>query len=176
MKTGSFRALWVIIGILLVIFGMVVLFHPSATLMSLTVLLGISMLITGISDIAAYFWMAGLPGAGWVLADGVLTVLLALMVFWNETVAALTIPAIFAIWLLFSGVSTAILAMDLKAGGIGRWNRLFWIGFIMAGLGLVMLFRPMAAAVTISILVGIALIAEGLLAIWRGLYSDWYVF
>lgn len=176
MKTRSFRILWVVIGILLVILGIVVLSNPSATLLGLSVLLGISMLVTGVLDIAAYFLMAGLPGSGWVLADGILTVLLSLLVFFNEAAAAVTIPVIFGMWLLFSGVSTAILAIDLKAGGINRWSWLFWIGFLMTGLGIFMLFQPAVAAITISILVGAALIAEGLLAIWRGFYSEWYVF
>ena len=67
------RALWLISGILLVVFGIYALFHPAQTLLSMTMFLGIATVLSGVFSIATYIWQRGeLFGGGWILLDGIL--------------------------------------------------------------------------------------------------------
>ena len=86
MSRTTSRVLWVIAGVLLVIAGIACLRDPGAAFTSMTVILGIAMLFSGIVDIVifatAHNYMAG---SGWFLLDGILTVYGAYPAvhFWN---------------------------------------------------------------------------------------------
>ena len=84
MSRTTSRVLWVIAGVLLVMAGIVCLRNPGAALTSMTMILGVAMLFSGIVDIVifatAHNYMAG---SGWFLLDGILTVLLSLFVLGN---------------------------------------------------------------------------------------------
>ena len=100
------RILWIIAGALLIIAGVICLMNPGTALLTMSLYLGISMLFSGVIDIVIFAkgnrYMAG---SGWFLADGILTVLLSLFLLFHQTFTMLTLPYIFGMWLLFSGIS-----------------------------------------------------------------------
>ena len=104
---------------------------------SLAVLLGIAMLFSGIVDIVIFAkgrnYMAG---AGWFLVDGILTVLLSLFIMGNQWFTALTLPLIFGMWLLFSGITKFVNSFDLQRLGVRGWGWFTALGVVLAVVGL----------------------------------------
>ena len=73
MRSTLWRVLWVISGVLLMAAGVTAILNPSVALTSLALLIGISMLISGIIDIVIFAETYKLfTGSGWILADGIL--------------------------------------------------------------------------------------------------------
>ena len=96
------RILWIIVGVLLIIAGIYCLCNPDVGLLSLSLYLGIVLLISGIIDIVIFAKCNQyMIGAGWFLADGILTVLLSLFLLFNQAFTLLSLPFIFSMWLLF---------------------------------------------------------------------------
>ncbi len=166
------RVLWVLSGILLVVAGIFAIANPAAALTSLAFLIGLSMLISGVIDIVIYArGYALLAGAGWILADGILTVILSLFLLFKQVVTAAVLPFVFGMWIIFTGVSRAIGSFDLKRLGVRGWGWFLALGIVLVVLGLLCFCKPLAAAVAIGILVGVVLILEGAVAVMKGLFS-----
>ena len=117
------RALWIIAGALLVIAGVICLVNPDIALSSLAALFGIAMLFSGVVDIVVF--AAGrryMAGVGWFLVDGILTVLLSLFILCNQWFTVLTLPVVFGMWLIFSGITKFVNSFDLQRLGVRGWN------------------------------------------------------
>lgn len=95
MNTFFSRVLWGIAGVLLIICGIVCLAQPAVALTTVTLFLGISMMVSGIVDIVIFAkGNNAMLGAGWFLVDGILTVLLSLLILFNQAFTALSLPFI----------------------------------------------------------------------------------
>lgn len=166
------RILWIIAGVLLIIVGIYCLFNPDVGLLSLSLYIGIAMLISGIIDIVIFAkWNGKMFGAGWFLADGILTILLALFLLFNQAFTMLSLPFIFGMWLLFSGINQFVNSFELQAFGVRGWGWLTASGVLMAVVGFFSLFDPIANLFALSVLTGILLICEGVAAIVRACIS-----
>lgn len=173
MKRFLLTALWVIASLILIVAGAICLFNPALTLSSLALFFGIVMLINGIFDIVAYVKLHKFKlDSGWVLAEGILTILLAILLLFNREVTALTIPIIFTIWIIISGVSRIINSFDLKKYGFGNWWLSLVVGILMIILGCASVFDPILAAIAVSTMVGILFIAEGISSLVKGYYVN----
>lgn len=102
----------------------------SAGLSAISLLLGSFLLVSGIIDIMVFARGHNIMyGAGWFLADGILTVIMALFILFNQTFVTLTLPFIFGMWMLFSGITRFVQSFELRrmAGdGLLFWER-FWL-------------------------------------------------
>jgi uncharacterized membrane protein HdeD (DUF308 family) len=76
---GSF--FWrLLIGIAYIVGGFYLAFHPALSLVSLTLVLAAIFFAEGVMRIVFFFQVRSLPGAGWILFDGVITVVLGFLV------------------------------------------------------------------------------------------------
>lgn len=171
MKTLS-RVLWIIAGILLIIAGIFCLKSPATAIAGLSLYLGIAMLFSGIVDIVIFASASGqIAGAGWFLADGIITVLLSLFILGDQWFTALTLPFIFGMWLLFSGISTFSNSFELKRLGIPGWGWFTALGIILAVVGFFSFMDPFASVAAMTVMVGVFLVLQGILSILRGCFS-----
>src|SRR5271165_1253155 len=79
---GAGGVLWeLLVGVLYIFIGVYLLKQPLAGLMSLTIALAIYLFLEAILEFAMGFTLRPLPGSGWVLFDGVVTLILAVMIW-----------------------------------------------------------------------------------------------
>ena len=120
MQKKSFRILNIAAGVLLIIAGVYCLCNQDVAVLSAGLLLGIFMLASGIIEVAVATRMCGvLIGSGWLMLDGVLTVIMSLFLLFNQWFTMLSLPFLFTLWLLFSGISRFVGALDLHVLGAG---------------------------------------------------------
>lgn len=170
-KTLS-RVLWVVAGILLVIAGVLCIKNPEVVVGSLSLLLGIAMLFSGIVDIVIFAGAHNyIAGSGWFLLDGIVTVLLSLFVLCNDLFTAIALPFIFGMWLLFSGIAKFVNSFDLQRLGVRGWGWLTALGVLLAAAGFVSFLSPMASIFAMAVIVGMLLILQGAASILRGFFS-----
>ncbi len=167
MRTGFSKALWLISGILLVFAGVLAMVYPVSVLLSLSFVFGLVMLIAGIFSLIIFVFTRGLLfGAGWILADGLITTLLGVYVLSNQMTASSVIPYIFGMWIMFSGVMRFISSFDAKKLGVSGWYWLTLIGILCMALGFASLLKPIIAAALIGIMMGIIFIFQGVASIF----------
>jgi len=114
-STGGFL-FELLLGILYIFIGVYLLMHPLAGLMSLTLALAIYLFLEAILEFALGFKLRPLPGSGWLLFDGIITLILAVMIWrtWPSS-TAWVIGTLVGISMLFSGTSRLMLSLAARS-------------------------------------------------------------
>jgi len=105
--------LWgILLGILYGITGAYLLLHPVAGLASLTIVLAAYLLVESILEFILSFQLRPLKGSGWLLFDGIVTLILAMMIWRTWPVSTLwVIGTLVGISMLFSGVARLVISV-----------------------------------------------------------------
>jgi len=105
-----------LLGILYIFIGGYLLVHPLAGLESLTLALAIYLFLEAILEFVLGFTLRPLPGSGWLLVDGVITLILAVMIWrtWPSS-TAWVIGTLVGISMLFSGTSRLMLSVAARS-------------------------------------------------------------
>ncbi|PWL71877.1 MAG: hypothetical protein DBY25_03755 [Clostridiales bacterium] len=173
MKKGTFlRVIWIVSGVLLLIAGILCFISPSVALQSIALWLGLFMLVSGVLDIIAFAKSYDVViGSGWLLANGILTLLLGLLMLGNEWITATVLPLLLILWLISSGISSLVHSFDLKRFGVSGWGLMTAWGAVEIVFGVVSLFKPVAAVVAMAILIGITFVIEGIKMLITAFYT-----
>ncbi|HMG03170.1 MAG TPA: DUF308 domain-containing protein [Edaphobacter sp.] len=113
-STGG-RIWEVLVGLAYLFTGIYILLHPVAGLASLTLLLAIYLFFEGIFEVIAFFQIRSRQGAVWLLFDGIVTLILAWMIWghWPSS-SVWAIGTLVGISMLFSGFSRLMLSLGAK--------------------------------------------------------------
>ena len=162
MTSKSMKVLNIIAGVLLIAVGIYCLCNQDIAVMTAGFMLGIFMLICGVMEIVVFAATSGtLFGSGWLLLDGVVTLILSLFLLFNQW----SLPFLFALWLLFSGISRFVSAFDLRAVGVRDWGWVFVIGIILIVAGFICMMDPWVSVMAVGVTVGLAFLLEGVSSI-----------
>src|ERR1700726_834266 len=113
-SVGGF--LWqVLLAIVYGIAGIYMLMNPLLGVLSLTLLLAVFLLVEGVLEIALYLRIRRIRNAGWVLFDGIVTLILGILIWaqWPSS-SVWVIGTLVGISLIFSGISRFMLSMALR--------------------------------------------------------------
>jgi len=110
---GVGRVLWQILAaIVFVIGGLYFVTHPLMALGSLTLLLGAVILVGGIFEIITYFRLQREQPSGWMLANGILALILGGLIWWHWPSSSVwAIGTLVGVNLLFTGVTRLMLGV-----------------------------------------------------------------
>ena len=106
----------VLVGILYVFIGGYLLMHPVTGLASLTIALAMYLFLEAILEFVLGFTLRPLPGSGWLLVDGIVTLILAVMIWrtWPSS-TGWVIGTLVGISMLFSGTSRLMLSLAARS-------------------------------------------------------------
>jgi len=160
------RILNIISGVLLIVAGIYCLCNQDVAAMTAGLMIGVFMLVSGVIEIIVFASTSGLLlGSGWLLLDGVLTVILSLFLLFNQWFTLMSLPFLFTLWLLFSGISRFVSAFDLRAVGVRGWGWVLAMGIILMIAGFVCMMDPWVSVAAIGLTVGLVFLLEGVNAI-----------
>ena len=166
MRTKTVRILNIVAGILLIAAGIYCLCNEDVAVLSAGLMLGIFMLAAGIAEMVVFAGTSGvLIGSGWLLLDGVLTVIMSLFLLFNQWFTLLSLPFLFTVWLLFSGISRFVSAFDLHALGVRGWGWVLAVGILLMVAGFICMMDPWVSAAAVGVTVGLVFLLEGISAI-----------
>jgi uncharacterized membrane protein HdeD (DUF308 family) len=115
---GQWRGFFVqlILGILYLVAGALMIRHPVAAAAGITLVLAMSYMAGGIMRIA-FAISHRTVGTGWVLINGIITVILGSMIWWQWPWDSLLVVGLFVgIDMIFLGWSWVMLALAVKPG------------------------------------------------------------
>jgi len=102
---GSF--FWrLLVGGIYVIGGFDIAMHPAAGLVTLTLVLGIILILQGIIGIVGFFGYRSVPGAVWILLNALCALGFGIFIWWDGPRAAVwVIGTLVGVMLIFNGVA-----------------------------------------------------------------------
>jgi uncharacterized membrane protein HdeD (DUF308 family) len=106
-ERGAGAIIWqILIGVAYIIAALYMLVLPIAGVVALTLVLAVYIAVEGIFELAVFSRLRRLPGSVWFLVDGVISLLLAGLIFFRWPSSSLwAIGTLVGISLLFSGIA-----------------------------------------------------------------------
>lgn len=167
---NSVRVALGISGAVALIIGVIIVFWPKTAAVGITILIAISLIVSGLAYLSIGIFAKGLGGGSRALdiIFGVLLVIASIVAFANLTATTAFLAVFLGIlvgiaWIVEGAVTLAQLG-DAPSRG---WAVFFGILSIIAGI--VLLFSPLWGIVVLFILAGISLIVLGIVQIIRAI-------
>ena len=155
---------YIIISALLCVFGVVMMAVPELSVTVVGTVLGIAMIVFGIVKLAAYFSKDLFRLAfQYDLAFGILLIALGVLVLLQPDGAMSFFCIVLGISVLTDGLFKIQAASDSKRFGLRPWWLILTLAIMACLAGLLLVFRPMDGARALLVLLGIAMLAEGIL-------------
>jgi uncharacterized membrane protein HdeD (DUF308 family) len=113
-RAGSL--IWrLLVGLAYVCFGGYLIARPLLGVTALTLLLASLFLIEGVLDIVLFFRVRAMQGSGWVLIDGIVTLLLGLMIYmqWPSS-SVWAIGTLVGVSMIISGITRLMLSFAVR--------------------------------------------------------------
>ncbi len=168
LRLKTVQILWILACLVLLFAGIFVINKPDSVLYNISWELGLCMLLTGLINIFIYIknkWY--LHGARWLLADGMITVLLSIFPIIHEAVLPQVIPVFFGIWELTLGVLKFIEAIELNDEKIKGWYLFALIGVFEMVSGAVSLIEPLDHAIGHNHVIAVIFFVQSLGVIFK---------
>jgi uncharacterized membrane protein HdeD (DUF308 family) len=105
----------VLLGLLYAGTGVYLLTHPVAGLASLTLILAVYLIVEGFLEFTLSFVLRPLPGTGWLVLDGIITLALGILIWrsWPSS-TEWVIGTLVGISMLFSGITRLMISMAAR--------------------------------------------------------------
>jgi len=159
------RNWWVFLvrGLVAIVFGLVALAWPGATLVTLVLFYGVFALIDGVFAVIAAVRGKGDTGSRWWLAFvGLLGIVAGLVTYFSPGLTALALLVVIGICALMYGVVEIVGAIRLRKEIDNEWMLIIH-GALAALFGIIVLVRPGAGALALIWLIGAFAILSGVL-------------
>ena len=159
---NSTKILIAVSGILFILLGIFCIARPGAALFSMAWLLGLLTLISGIAELIMVLnAQRFIPNSGTRVLSAIFQIILGCLLLGHNLFVTVSLPVIFCVWVMVEGVITAVKAFDYKQVEYKWWWCILILGICAAVLGGLGLKNLDVASVTLSVLVGIAVIVNG---------------
>jgi uncharacterized membrane protein HdeD (DUF308 family) len=154
-----------VLGVLTLILGIIVSFHPSGSLNVVAVLLGILMILSGIFHLVRVFDQDERHRI-WVGIAGLLFIVIGVVLIRHLHLTVAIIGLVIGITWIVQGLTALIGGL---AGGV-REGRAWWIAFgvISVIAGIVVVSAPVTSVNVLAVLLGIWFIVMGIFEIIAG--------
>ena len=153
-------------GIALLVIGIVVFAFPAQSYIGMSLMFGWLILLSGIFQvILSTANKHYITGRGWMLAGGIIEIVLGAILVWNVALSAATLPIFLGFWLMFRGFSAIGLGGDMSSMNVpgSAWTIISGILLLLCSLWV--LIQPLVFGTTaVVIWVGISLLFAGIAA------------
>ena len=155
--------IFLIIGILFTALGLYVFATPLESFITLALFFSLSFIFSGLSEIMfASFNHKEVDNWGWILASGVISLLLGIIMTVRPEISMATLPFYIGFIVLFRSLMAISTAIDLQNYDASNYNGLLLLGILGLIFSFVMLWNPIFAGMTLVFWTGAALLSIGI--------------
>jgi uncharacterized membrane protein HdeD (DUF308 family) len=153
-------------GIIALIIGLLLLFVPNETILTITKYFAILLMIAGVVllSVAIRNLRSDLPYI-LLMAEAVAAILIGLLLIIYTRQSLEMFVILMGIWALIIGIVQMILAVRLKEK-IGNYSLLLINGILTAALGIMLFFNPFQSLIVLGYIVGVLAVGVGILLIY----------
>jgi len=159
-------------GAVLVLLGLAAIAFPIFASIAVGVLLGWILMACGVAGLFGAFASKPHLHFGWSMVSAIVAIAAGLIAAFNPIAGVLALIIVLAAWLVLDGVSSLMIALDLRGAGnrSWRWSAMSAVGDWLLALGLFVL-APLGGVFVIGVIVGIDLVLGGTALLMAGVAS-----
>ena len=148
----------IISSLLLFLFGLVLAVNAEGFIKSITVAIGIVLLLIGVFPVIDYFrYRKDGLGASVGLISGIFSIVCGLMLLINEDLLMILIPVFIGVWMIINGINKIQVSFEIKDLGEKSWIITFIYSILIIVLGGYFIVNPISGATTVTSFIGIIL-------------------
>lgn len=148
----------IISSLLLFLFGLVLAVNAEGFIKSITVAIGVVLLLIGVFPVIDYFrYRKEGSGASVGLISGIFSIVCGLMLLINEDLLMILIPVFIGVWMIINGINKIQVSFEIKDLGEKSWIITFIYSILIIVLGGYFIVNPISGATTVTSFIGIIL-------------------
>ena len=148
----------IISSLLLFLFGLVLAVNAEGFIKSITVAIGVVLLLIGVFPVIDYFrYRKDGLGASVGLISGLFSIVCGLMLLINEDLLMILIPVFIGVWMIINGINKIQVSFEIKDLGEKSWIITFIYSILIMVLGGYFIVNPISGATTVTSFIGIIL-------------------
>ena len=148
----------IISSVLLFLFGLVLAVNAEGFIKSITVAIGVVLLLIGVFPVIDYFrYRKDGLGASVGLISGIFSIVCGLMLLINEDLLMILIPVFIGVWMIINGINKIQVSFEIKDLGEKSWVITFIYSVLIMVLGGYFIVNPISGATTVTSFIGIIL-------------------
>ena len=152
----------IVTALLLIVVGVVCIVNPGAGFATMAWLVGLLLMVSGVITLLFSVKSRGvLPNATMSSFLGVFELVIGVLFLVNIMFAATTLIIVFALWVLFEGISLTVLSFDYKRVGYNSWWIMSILGVVSIILAFLALRYPESTSSLLGILLGLGVFSNG---------------
>ncbi len=163
---GRYYRIWdaiLVRGVAAVVFGLLFLFWPAPTLLTLVYVFGIFVLVEGVTAIVAGVRQPG--GASWeLILLGIIGIAAGITTFVWPSITGLILLYVIGFWAIAAGIAEIIAGIELRREIENEWL-LIATGIVSLIFGLVVVIAPGTGALALAFFIGFFGLIYGILQI-----------
>ena len=163
--TNSLHAHWkffLIEGIVLVILGLIAVCVPPLATVTVEILIGWLILLSGVLGLVMTFQTRGTPGFGWSLLSAIVGILAGIVLLMWPLSGVFSLTVMLTVFLVLEGAVSIMYALAHRREKSSRWEMMLASGIVDLILaGLILAGLPGTAAWAIGLIVGVNLFFGG---------------
>ena len=156
--------MYLLVGVIAFALGVFMLVYPAITYELMTLMLGLALMVFGIIQL-----IVGLLNKNFFVSrtaaiiGAILDIVLGVLLSANQGIAAITLPLILGMWMLYQSFMMINYAGDLKGFKVRGYGFTLFCGIVLLVLAVMILLRPVTIGVmTVAIYISLSFIIYGL--------------
>lgn len=158
----GFRWLYIIMGIILLVFGIGIIRHPAVSYYGLAMYFSIIIIVLGISEVMNAFAGTSSRHWGWSLFIGILDLIIGFILLIHPVITESIIPYIVGFILMFKSIDYIAESLQMSSLKIRGWGWIFAAGIITLFFSFMIVFHPLFGILNIIIWTGLSFIFAGI--------------
>jgi uncharacterized membrane protein HdeD (DUF308 family) len=175
VAAGALQAHWKFFmgeGVILVVLGIAAIVLPQFASITIAILVGWLLLMSGVVGLVSTFAARHAPGFGWSLLSAIAGIVAGIVLLLWPLSGVVTLTLVLSAFLCVEGVLSILYALEHRRELSGRWTMLMFSGVVDLVLAaLIVGGLPGSAAWAIGVLLGINLLFGGAAQIAMALHA-----
>ena len=130
-----------VLGIIVLALGIVVMIFPGASYLTLTLLFGVAIIMSGVMFIGMAT-SKSIKGRGWLIATGIIEIIIGLILAMMPGISAIALPICLGFWLMFKGSSLIGVGYSSRNADGGGWGWTLFSAIVLIICGIIILMQP----------------------------------
>ena len=164
MQLDNIKKAYSFLAVCLVLLGVIIMVYPKVAMAVIYKTSGVVMILLGIVKLMGYFSKDPFQLAfQYDFAMGIVFALIGcFLLFWTDGMIKVVTICI-GLMILVDALLRIQTTMDAKKFGISNWKLLLIVSFLVAGIGVLILFMPFETAEVMSRIIGLTFCIDGIL-------------
>lgn len=158
----GFRWLYLLLGIVLFVFGVGIIRHPAVSYFGLAMYFSIIIIVIGISEVMNAFVGGNSHNWGWGLVLGILDLVIGFILLLHPTIAEDILPYIVGFILMFKSIDFISESIGMSSLKIRGWGWILTAGIITLIFSFMIVFYPIFGMFNIIIWTGLSFMFAGI--------------